>query len=209
MSRKILILVTVVPLFTALDQLTKIWIRAQAAANELPVEIIPKFFNLIFVENPGAAWGLMRDHEHRLTIFLVVSVVAFVVIGLYYRSLTERDGWLAVALSMILSGAIGNFIDRALFGKVTDFFDFHVGWAGTLRDFTLDRWRTSHYPTFNVADVAIVLGVAVFLFHVLVIETLRGRGAGDAEQESESEPGSERTAAPSESDPDAAETASE
>jgi signal peptidase II len=136
-------------------------------------------------------------------------VVAFVVIGLYYRSLTERDGWLAVALSMILSGAIGNFIDRALFGKVTDFFDFHVGWAGTLRDFTLDRWRTSHYPTFNVADVAIVLGVAVFLFHVLVIETLRGRGAGDAEQESESEPGSERTAAPSESDPDAAETASE
>jgi signal peptidase II len=188
LSRKILILVTVVPLFTALDQLTKIWIRARAAADELPVEIIPDFFSLIFAENPGAAWGLMRDHEHRLTIFLVVSVVAFVVIGLYYRSLTERDNWLALALSLILSGAIGNFIDRALFGKVTDFLDFHVGWNGSLRDFCLDKWHTSHYPTFNVADIAIVLGVTIFLFHVLVIETLRNRGSKDADQEPEREP---------------------
>ncbi len=175
MPRKFLILLIVVPVFVALDQVTKFWIRAKAAADELPIEIIPDAFSLIFAENPGAAWGLMRDHEHRLTIFLVVSVVAFVVIGLYYRSLTERDNGLAVALSLILSGAIGNFIDRAAFGKVTDFLDFHVGWRGGLREFILDRWHTSHYPTFNVADIAIVLGVGIFLFHVLVIETMRAR----------------------------------
>ncbi len=182
MSRKILILVTVTPAFAILDQLTKIWIRGKAAANELPIEVIPDFFKLIFAENPGAAWGLMRAHEHRLTIFMVVSLVAFVVIGLYYRTLTDQDSWLAAALSLILSGAVGNFIDRVIFGKVTDFLDFYVGWDGSLREFILDRWHTVHYPTFNVADMAIVGGVGIFLFHVLVIETFRRKSGDTSEQ---------------------------
>jgi len=179
-SSKLRILLIVAPLFTVLDQLTKLMVREWIPKGD-KIAVIPKFFNLIHVENPGAAWGLMGGHEHRLTIFLLVSVVAFVVIGFYFRSLPERERWLAGALSLILSGAVGNFIDRALFHKVTDFLDFYVGWEGSLRDFVLNHSRTTHYPTFNVADICIVVGVGIFLIHVIFVEPRRAREAKKAE----------------------------
>lgn len=176
MSSKVRILLIVAPLFTVLDQLTKVMVREWIPKGD-KIVVIPKLFNLIHVENPGAAWGLMGGHEHRLTIFLLVSLVAFVVIGFYFRSLPTRETWLAGALSLILSGAVGNFIDRALFHKVTDFLDFYVGWQGGLREFVLNHSRTTHYPTFNVADMAIVFGVFIFLVHVLFVEPRRAREA--------------------------------
>ncbi len=210
MPRKIWILLAVTPTLVVVDQLTKIWIRSRAAAYVAEAEeagrrakptqwehtVIPDFFDLIYAKNPGAAWGLMANYEHRLVVFLVVSVVAFVVIGLYYRTLTDRDNWLAAALALILSGAIGNFIDRVRFGFVTDFLDFYVGWEGSLKDFISSHSRTVHYPTFNVADIAIVVGVGIFLIHVLVIETFRrppedGDEAEDDGDESLDEPHSE------------------
>ena len=176
MSRKIRILLILAPLFVVADQVTKIMVRAWLPRGDR-IEVIPKFFNLIHVENPGAAGGLMGDSEHRLLIFLGVSVVAFVVIGLYFRALPVTEDWLAAALALILSGAVGNFIDRALFHKVTDFLDFHIGWQGGLREFVLRHSHTTHYPTFNVADVAIVVGVGMFLVHVLIVEPRRAREA--------------------------------
>ena len=126
MSRKVIILLIVAPIFTILDQLTKILVRSQIPKGDR-IDVIPDLFRLIHVENPGAAWGLMGDNEHRLLIFLGVSIVAFVVIGFYFKALPATEGWLSAALAMILSGAVGNFIDRALFHKVTDFADFHIG----------------------------------------------------------------------------------
>lgn len=197
MPRKILILLAIAPACVLIDQLTKIWVRSRAAAYVAEAEevgrrakpthwehtVVPDFFDLIYAKNPGAAWGLMATYEHRLLVFLVVSVLAFVVIGLYYRTLTERDHWLAAALALILSGAVGNFIDRVRFGFVTDFLDFYVGWDGALKDFISSHSRTVHYPTFNVADITIVVGVGIFLIHVLVIETFRR--PADAEEEPE------------------------
>lgn len=176
MSRKVRILLILAPLFVVADQVTKIMVRSWIPRGDR-IEVIPKLFNLIHVENPGAAWGLMGDSEHRLLIFLGVSVVAFVVIGLYFRALPEKEDWLCAALALILSGAVGNFIDRALFHKVTDFLDFHVGWQGGLREFVLRHSHTTHYPTFNVADIAIVVGVGMFLVHVLIVEPRRAREA--------------------------------
>ncbi len=180
MSRKVIILLIVAPIFTILDQLTKILVRSQIPKGDR-IDVIPDLFRLIHVENPGAAWGLMGGFEHRLLVFLVVAVVAFVVIGLYYRALPADEGWLAAALAMILSGAVGNFIDRALFGKVTDFLDFYVGWDGALREFVLRHSHTTHYPTFNVADMAIVVGVFMFLIHVLFIEPRQMKKKKEAE----------------------------
>lgn len=179
MSKKVKILLIVAPLFTVLDQVTKVMVRGWIPKGD-KIAVIPKLFSLIHVENPGAAWGLMGGHEHRLTIFLVVSVVAFVVIGLYYRTLPAQEGWLAGALALILSGALGNFIDRLIFHKVTDFLDFYVGWSGFLRDFILKHSHTTHYPTFNVADMAIVIGVGMFLIQVLIIEPKQARAAKKA-----------------------------
>jgi len=176
MSRKVRILLILAPLFVVADQVTKIMVRSWLPRGD-KIVVVPKLFNLIHVDNPGAAWGLMGDNEHRLLIFLGVSVVAFVVIGLYFRALPATEGWLAVALALILSGAVGNFIDRALFHKVTDFLDFHVGWQGGLREFVLRHSHTTHYPTFNVADIAIVVGVGLFLVHVLFVEPRLAREA--------------------------------
>jgi len=173
-SVKLRILLIVAPLFTVLDQLTKVMVREWIPKGG-KIVVIPDLFNLIHVENPGAAWGLFGGHEHRLTIFLLVSLVAFVVIGFYFRALPVKERWLAGALSLILAGAVGNFIDRVLFHKVTDFLDFYVGWEGGLRAFILRHSSTVHYPTFNVADICIVVGVGIFLIHVLVVEPRRAR----------------------------------
>ena len=181
MSRKVRILLLVAPLFIVLDQVSKIMVRAWISPGDR-INVIPKFFNLIFVENKGAAWGLMGNNEHRLLIFLVVSIIAFVVIGLYYRTLSDKEGWLAGALAMILAGAVGNFIDRVVYHKVTDFLDFYVGWSGWLRSFITDHSSTTHYPTFNVADIAICVGVGMFLVYVLFIEPKLARQAAKEEK---------------------------
>ncbi len=176
MSRKVRILLLVAPLFIVLDQATKIMVRAWISPGER-ITVIPKFFNLIYVENKGAAWGLMGENEHRLLIFLVVSVIAFVVIGLYYRTLSDKEGWLAGALALILAGAVGNFIDRVVYHKVTDFLDLYIGWSGALRSFITKHSSTVHYPTFNVADIAICVGVGMFLIYVLFIEPRQAKQA--------------------------------
>ena len=176
MSRKIRILLILAPVLVVADQVTKIMVRAWIPKGD-KIVVVPKLFNLIHVENPGAAWGLMGESEHRLLIFLGVSIVAFVIIGFYFKALPATEGWLSAALAMILSGAVGNFIDRALFHKVTDFLDIHVGWSGGLREFVLRHSHTTHYPTFNVADIAIVVGVGMFLVHVLIVEPRLARKA--------------------------------
>ncbi len=174
MSRKVRILLVVAPVFILLDQVTKGMVRAWIPRGD-EIAIIPGFLRLIHVANPGAAWGLLGGHEYRLPIFLAVSVVAFVVIALYYRTLTDREGWLAGALALILAGAGGNFIDRLVLHEVTDFIDVYIGWQGALRDLVLEHAHTNHYPTFNVADIAIVVGVGLFLVHVVIVEPRRER----------------------------------
>ena len=176
MSKKYRVLLVVAPAFLLVDQISKILVRHWLPQGDR-IAIIPRFFNLVHVRNPGAAWGLMGEAENRLLIFLAVSVVAFVVIGMYVRALPATEGWLAAALAMILAGAAGNFIDRVVFHEVTDFLDFYVGWSGSLREFLLDKVHTTHYPTYNVADIAIVVGVGMFLVHVLIIEPRQARRA--------------------------------
>lgn len=180
MSHKWWIAIIVVPVAVGIDQLTKFLVRSQIALSG-EVEVFPRFFHIIHVENSGAAWGMLGDFEHRMTVFMAVSVVAFVVIGLYFRWLRPGDRWAAVALSLTFAGAMGNFLDRVIYRQVTDFLDFHAGWDGALREFVLAHSATAHYPTFNVADMAITGGVVMFLIHVLILEprSLARAGAND------------------------------
>lgn len=122
-----------------------------------------------YVRNLGAAWGALSQlpESVRVPFFYLVTVVAVVIIGVYMRS-TPVDHRLAIfSLSLILSGAVGNFIDRIRLGYVIDWID--VRW-------NLFGWRYD-FPNFNFADSAITVGVVLLMVDMLVLEAVRRRRA--------------------------------
>jgi signal peptidase II len=133
-----------------LDRITK-WAIAQTISLEDAVNIIPGFFRLTHLENTGAAFSLFADSPSpfRTTLLIAFSVAALAVVSVLLwkdRSVFHSG---TLALSLILGGAVGNLWDRVSDGKVTDFLDFYIG--------------AHHWPPFNVADSAIVIG-ALLLF---------------------------------------------
>jgi signal peptidase II len=110
-------------------------------------------WRMTYVENPGAAFGRLRDlpEGFRNTFFVVISIAAVIFVLVYYRRLRDDQRYYQVALAMLLSGAIGNFIDRLARRYVIDFIDWYAG-----------SW---HWPTFNVADSLIVVGVLMLFLH--------------------------------------------
>ena len=109
-----------------------------------------------YVENPGAAWGLFRNLSEnvRNAFFGLISVGAVAFILHYYRKLGERQRFLQVALAFVLSGAVGNFVDRLARRYVVDFVEWYWWNRPDLR-----------WPTFNLADSLIVVGVGMLLLH--------------------------------------------
>lgn len=134
----------------ALDQLTKWLIQANFLLHDSR-EVIPGFFNLTYVTNTGAAFGILAgDHSTlRMLFFAGVAVAALLAIVLGWRQLCGEERLMPHALGLIAGGAIGNLIDRLRFGAVVDFLDFYV--------------QNHHWPAFNVADSAICVGVGLFL----------------------------------------------
>ena len=155
-----------------IDQATKFWIRNSETINNGGWKIIPGFFDLVHRENPGAAFGLLSNLPEvwRLTIFLGMTVVALFVILDLYRRLPKSDVFMSSTLALVLSGAIGNAIDRIHQGTVTDFLRFYTDHP-PLRDWLRSHWPyMAEYPSFNVADSALVVGIGMFLFHYLFLE---------------------------------------
>ena len=129
-----------------LDQVTKIYIDSAFALYE-SITVIENFFNITYVRNPGAAFGILSDSAIRIPFFISVSVIASIGILWYLRKVDSTDRWQHFALGLIFSGAVGNLIDRVRLGEVIDFLDAH--------------WYGAHWPAFNVADSAICVGVAI------------------------------------------------
>ncbi len=133
-----------------LDQLTKIVVdRTMALYQSIP--IVDGLFNLTYVRNPGAAFGIFAGSAANLRrpFLILVSILASGFIVTLLRRLDSRERGLITALTFILSGAIGNLIDRVIHGEVIDFLDVY--------------WRNHHWPAFNVADSFITTGVALAL----------------------------------------------
>jgi signal peptidase II len=107
-----------------------------------------------YAENPGGAWGLFRDLSlsTRNTLFSLTLLGAVIFILFYFRKLSREQRLLQVALSLVFAGAIGNFVDRVARGYVVDFIDWH--W-----------WKRPdlYWPTFNIADSMIVVGVVLLV----------------------------------------------
>jgi signal peptidase II len=145
-----------------LDQLSKlIIIRSLALGQAIPV--IPGLFNLVYVLNPGAAFGFLASLPEgvRNPFFILISIAAAVLIIVYHARHLRFQVLPSLALGMILGGAVGNLIDRLRYGMVVDFLDFYLG-----------RY---HWPAFNAADSAISIGVGLMLLDML-LQWWRERG---------------------------------
>ncbi|MBI5492993.1 MAG: signal peptidase II [Deltaproteobacteria bacterium] len=130
------------------DQATKAYIAARLWPNQV-IEAVPGVFNIVYLKNPGAAFGILNEGGSlRRVILAGVSVAALAVIGFLVRE--SKDRLTSFSLSLIAGGAVGNLIDRVRFGEVVDFLDFHIG--------------AYHWPAFNVADSAITVGVILAAF---------------------------------------------
>jgi signal peptidase II len=127
-------------------------------------EVWKDHFDFIFAQNPGGAWSFLRGLPDNLRrpFFLVVSAAAIVFIVSIYRRIGDDQRAMKWGLPLALGGAMGNLVDRIRYGWVVDFVDFYVKRGG----------REHHWPTFNVADIAIVVGVGLMAIDMLWI---RGR----------------------------------
>lgn len=140
------------------------------------ITVVSGFWNHIYVQNFGAAWGFLGgvDEKIRRPFFIGISILAVIVVMSLYRQVQPGQRMLATALSLIVGGALGNFIDRVMYGYVVDFIDWYITTGG----------EEKHWPTFNIADIAITIGVGL-----LALEILFGEQPGEASAEvSDDEP---------------------
>jgi signal peptidase II len=113
------------------------------------IDVIKDHLSLVFAKNKGGAWGLLQDENENLRrpFFLLISAAAVIFIVTLYRKLTPNQTALRWGLPLVLGGALGNLVDRIRYGHVVDFIDVY--------------WKESHWPTYNIADVAICVGVGL------------------------------------------------
>ena len=133
-------------------------------ADPIPVTVAP-FWQHRYTQNRGAAWGVLAGagEKFRVPFFYLVSIVAVIFIFSYYRKLTNNQRYLQTALALVLGGAVGNALDRLLRGYVIDFIDWH--WFDP-------NWMhpSLHWPTFNVADSGITVGLAMLFAEMLFVK---------------------------------------
>lgn len=152
-----------------LDQATKWWVMHNLPEGSGEIVVIPGFFSLVNARNPGAAFGLLRDFEYRHWVFVAFTVVAGVVIVDMFRKLKPSDAFMGAALGLVLSGAVGNAIDRVRYRLVTDFLRVYVD-TPSIKQWMIATFGTNEWPSFNVADAALVVGIGMFVVHQLFLE---------------------------------------
>ncbi len=137
-----------------LDRVSKTWICARLPfpTYGFPgnIVVVEGFFNLVNVGNTGAAWSLFSGRSTALALLAVATLVA---IYAWRRQLGLRTGIVQISFGLLCGGILGNLLDRLCYGHVIDFLDFHFG--------------SYIYPTFNVADSGICVGVVIYLLHSL------------------------------------------
>jgi signal peptidase II len=144
----------IVALVVVLDQVTKLLVLRKLPLLK-SIVVIPGFFSITHVHNPGGAFGFLAQNGSpwRHWMFLAAAVIALSMILYFHHQTPRTHPFLGLGLALIFGGAIGNLIDRLRFGEVIDFLDFYVAHL--------------HWPTFNVADSAVTVGVSIFVLHIL------------------------------------------
>lgn len=163
--KKYLIFMMISIISVAADQATKKAVNRNIGLHE-NIVVVEGFFNLTHVRNTGAAFGILQgaSPKFKFPFFTAVSVAAILVIGFLFVKTPPEDTLMVYSLSLVMSGAAGNFIDRALYGYVVDFIEVY--------------FRDYHWPSFNVADIAISIGAGL-----MIIEMFRAGRAQPPAQE--------------------------
>jgi len=153
--KKYSILVFVTAAVLAIDQYTK-HLAVEYLKDGRIVDVVSGYFRLLYVENPGAAWGFLSQtaSSFRLPFFYIISALAILLIGYYFHKLSSNAWAMMISLSLILGGALGNLIDRIKNNFVVDFVDWY--------------YKNNHWPTFNIADAAITAGVVLMILAILL-----------------------------------------
>ncbi|PLX66353.1 MAG: signal peptidase II [Denitrovibrio sp.] len=149
------ILLASAAIIVALDQLTKVYIKNNFELYEMR-PVIDGFFSITYVLNPGAAFGMLAtlNESYRQLFFVVVTAVA--ILAVTYLMIKEKEMKIRlVSYTLILSGAVGNFIDRVYMGKVVDFLHFYI--------------KQYQWPAFNVADMAISVGIGLLFLDYIIL----------------------------------------
>lgn len=139
--------------FIAIDQITKFF----AEKDQVKVTVIDNFFYLSYSVNRGAGFSLFADKEWGQTLFKIITPVALVGFAFLYAFAVKKSyKWLTYAAVLIVAGTVGNYIDRLINSQVVDFLSFQFG--------------NYYFPTFNVADVCLTLGVIMLIIHFLFFD---------------------------------------
>ncbi|QBZ82496.1 Lipoprotein signal peptidase [Hydrogenovibrio crunogenus] len=154
-------------LLIVIDQLTKYWANTSLTLGE-PMAILPHL-NLTLVYNYGAAFSFLSEvGGWQRWFFTVLALIVGTALVIWLAKLPKRWTLEVVAINLVLSGAIGNVIDRILAGRVTDFVDFYIG-----------SW---HYATFNVADMGISIGAVLLIISEFWLKPRREKKAQSTEE---------------------------
>src|SRR5512142_609930 len=148
------------------DQVAK-WIVARNISLHDSLVVIPGLFRITHVQNRGAAFGLFSDSpaQWKIGLLIAFSLIALVVVSALLWKNSHAMSVTGVGLALILGGALGNLWDRLINGHVVDFLDFYVG--------------AYHWPAFNVADSAIVIGAALLVAEILFAKSAEPNAASE------------------------------
>lgn len=154
MKKNIIIFVLGAAAIVVLDQITKAAIVKNFILHEAR-PVIEGFFNLVYVMNPGAAFGFLAgaSETFRYLFFIGITALVIVLIIYYIAESKSQNMLFIISMTLIFAGAVGNLIDRIRYGAVVDFLDFYI--------------RTWHWPAFNVADSSISLGAVLMIWGMI------------------------------------------
>ena len=110
------------------------------------IPVLPQIFHLTYLQNPGAAFGILENQRY---LFILIAAVLIVAVIYFYKKIIQLSKLFQVGIALLFGGAIGNMIDRIFIGRVIDYMDFRI------------------WPVFNLADIAIVSGCAIIAFNLL------------------------------------------
>lgn len=136
-----------------IDQITKYFVSRNFYLGE-SVQVIPNVFHWTYILNPGAAFGMLDGSRW---FFVAIAVLVSVGVWFFRKELQQEPAMVQTGAALFVGGAIGNLIDRIFIGKVIDFFDFRI------------------WPIFNVADIAICVGVGLIIWNIIMTEFLNSR----------------------------------
>ncbi|MCE5649179.1 signal peptidase II [Staphylococcus pseudintermedius] len=139
------------------DQLTKFIIRTQMTLGE-SFAVVPKFLYVTSHRNNGAAWGILSG---KMTFFYIITIIVLIALIVFYIKEAKNNMLMQIAISLLFSGALGNFIDRVSSGEVVDFIDTVI--------FGYD------FPIFNIADASLTIGVVLLIIVLLKDQNQKGK----------------------------------